>query len=94
MTHMARVTVRELQQHASAVLRRVEGGERIDVTSRGRVVARLVPLRAEGRLAQLIAEGKARPGEGSLAELPEPIAPRPGATLPSEALKELRDGER
>lgn len=43
---MASVGVRELKQLTSEVLRRVrEDGEEIDVTYRGRVVARLVPVR-------------------------------------------------
>ncbi len=42
---MASVGVRELKQHTSEVLRRVrENGETIEVTFRGRVVARLVPV--------------------------------------------------
>jgi prevent-host-death family protein len=41
---MASVGVRELRQRASEVLRRVrERGEEVEVTLRGRVVARLVP---------------------------------------------------
>ena len=41
---MAAVGVRELKEHTSQILRRVrEQGETIDVTHRGRVVARLVP---------------------------------------------------
>ena len=42
---MASVGVRELKQQTSEVLRRVrENGEAIEVTFRGRVVARLVPV--------------------------------------------------
>ena len=37
------VGVRELRQHASEVLRRVEDGERLTVTVSGRDVALLVP---------------------------------------------------
>jgi prevent-host-death family protein len=43
---MASVGVRELKQQTSAVLRRVrDRGEELEVTLRGRVVARLVPVR-------------------------------------------------
>ncbi len=43
---MRSVSVRELKEHASRILREVEeGGEIIEVTNRGRVVARLVPER-------------------------------------------------
>jgi prevent-host-death family protein len=42
--------VRELKHRTSDVLRRVrEGGEEIEVTFRGRVVARLVPVRRPRR---------------------------------------------
>ena len=46
---MASVGVRELKQRTSEVLRRVrERGEEIEVTFRGRVVARLVPAVTPG----------------------------------------------
>ncbi|MDQ6909287.1 MAG: type II toxin-antitoxin system prevent-host-death family antitoxin [Actinomycetota bacterium] len=40
---MDSVGVRDLQQRASAALRRVERGERLGITDRGRLVAILVP---------------------------------------------------
>jgi prevent-host-death family protein len=41
---MAKVGVRELKQRTSTILRRVrERGEEVEVTFRGRVVARIVP---------------------------------------------------
>jgi prevent-host-death family protein len=43
------VSVRELRNHTSEVLRRVEAGEPATVTVDKRPVARLVPLRWEGR---------------------------------------------
>ncbi len=39
------VGVRELRQNLSVYLRRVEAGEKLRVTDRGRIVAALVPLR-------------------------------------------------
>jgi prevent-host-death family protein len=53
------VGVRELKARASEIVRRVrERGEEIDVTYRGRVVARLVPVRraAPKRLAAVWAD--------------------------------------
>jgi len=48
--HMERIGVRELRQHASRYLARVRLGETLEVTERGRPVARLVPsLRIAGR---------------------------------------------
>jgi prevent-host-death family protein len=44
---MDRVGVRELRQHASRYLARVAGGESLEVTDRGRAVARLVPVVAD-----------------------------------------------
>ena len=44
---MMTVTVRELRNQGGGVLRRVEGGEELTVTSDGRPVARLLPLPAK-----------------------------------------------
>jgi prevent-host-death family protein len=41
---MSTVTVRELRNEVSAILRRVEAGERLTVTVNGRPVAELVPI--------------------------------------------------
>ncbi len=40
---MANVGLRELRQNASELVRRVQGGEEIDITVSGRLAARLVP---------------------------------------------------
>ncbi len=57
---MDRIGVRELRQHASRYLARVASGETIEVTDRGRLVARLVPTH-EDLWQDLIARGQARP---------------------------------
>jgi len=41
---MEAIGVRELRQHASRYLARVEAGEELGVTNNGRLVARLVPV--------------------------------------------------
>jgi prevent-host-death family protein len=41
---VATVGLRELRQDASAIVRRVESGESIDVTVSGRLAARIVPV--------------------------------------------------
>lgn len=41
---MERVGVRELRQNLSVYLRRVKAGQRLEVTERGRPVARLEPI--------------------------------------------------
>ncbi|MGE2835357.1 type II toxin-antitoxin system Phd/YefM family antitoxin [Mycobacterium sp. SMC-4] len=41
---MEAIGVRELRQHASRYLARVEAGEELGVTNNGRLIARLVPV--------------------------------------------------
>jgi len=74
----------------------VAAGEIIDITDHGHPVARIVPLHF-GPFDQLVAEGRATPGEGDLLALLDELAlpaPSAGAVLPSAALAELRDEER
>jgi prevent-host-death family protein len=91
----ARVGVRELRQNLSVYLRRVEQGETLDVTDRGRTVARLGPLPASdsGVLERLIADHRARPATGRIESLPEPIAVDAAESV-SEALRRMRVDER
>jgi len=94
---MNTVGVRELRQNASAVLRRVKAGEILEVTERGRPVARLVPIKPLSRLEQLIAEGRATPAMTTLEESIRrfPLVPRPpGMPSLSEILAEMREDER
>ena len=88
LTHMETIGVRELQQHASAALRRVARGETIGVTDRGRLVAVLsAPSTASGASA-LVASNRVQRARRGPTELPEPVrALRPT----SEVLEELRD---
>ncbi len=65
-----RVGVRELRQGLSRYLRRVRAGERFVVTEHGRPLAVLSPWAdADDPLDLLIAEGRARRGEGDLLEI-------------------------
>ena len=86
--------VRELRQRASELLRRVEAGETIEVTDRGRPVAVLAPLPAGDPLERLRASGEVIPATGDLEELPEPIPREDGQELPSVILARLRHDER
>jgi prevent-host-death family protein len=88
---MERVSVRELRQHLSRYLRRVEQGERLVVTERRRPVAVLGPLPEEDDVLEyLIAVGEATPARGDLLDLPAPTPSRiPGPPL-SEILEEMR----
>lgn len=92
---MASVGVRELRQRASELLRRVEQGETIEITDRGRPVAVLAPLPASGGvLEHLIATGEVAAAQREAAALPPPLKLPPGAVTPSERLRQLRDDER
>ena len=87
--------MRELRHHTSDVLARVRHGETIDITERGRLVARLVPAgdnQPTGILARLVESGGAtlagRPG------FRPPMLPGNGTNSLSDALAAMRDEER
>jgi prevent-host-death family protein len=90
---MGQVGVRDLRQRASELLRRVEGGETIEVTDRGRPVALLGPLPMGSPLERLRLTGDIEPAGGDLDGLPGPLAPS-AEPLPSEVLAGLRQAER
>jgi prevent-host-death family protein len=61
-----RIGIRELRQHASVYVDLAEKGYTVDITNRGRLVARLVPVRELGSpLERLIAAGIIEPAEES-----------------------------
>lgn len=91
---MKSIGVRELRQQASKYLREVEAGTTIEVTDRGRPLARLVPVPAGDRLEQLVASGRASVAAGDLLDLGAPLDPRPGVPLPSQTLGKARVDER
>ncbi|HEY7273188.1 MAG TPA: type II toxin-antitoxin system prevent-host-death family antitoxin [Actinoplanes sp.] len=91
---MERIGVRELNQNTSQVLARVSGGETIEITDRGRPVARLVPVTNEiSTLAGLVSSGRAIAPQGSG---PVPLPPKLGdpAVDVAAQLSALRDEER
>lgn len=86
---MDTVSVRELRQHLSRYLRRVENGERLVVTERRRPVAMLGPLpENEDVLDYLIAIGEATPATSDLLDLPPPV--RVNGPSSEEILEDLR----
>ncbi|MEW5989963.1 MAG: type II toxin-antitoxin system prevent-host-death family antitoxin [Chloroflexota bacterium] len=85
---MERVGVRELRRQASAILRRVAGGETVEVTDRGRPVAILLKSMPSG-LARLEREGLLRRAQADLLELPL-VQPAAGAIAPSTIVSEGR----
>jgi prevent-host-death family protein len=85
---MERVPIRELQQHASAVVRRVRAGETVGITDRGTLVAVLAPPVLPGGRAALLASGRVRPSTRSVDDL----GPARRATRRTgDVLDELRD---
>lgn len=91
-----KVGIRELRQQASAVLKRVVGGEAIEVTDHGHPIARIVPLRPSV-MDQLVLEGRATGPVSDLLDLAEEMElPQEAcrSALPSAALAALRADER
>jgi prevent-host-death family protein len=92
---MERIGVRELRQHASTWVRRAAAGETLEVTDRGRPVARLGPIPAVERgVEALAAAGRLRPAQGPLSVLDPLPAARAGEPDLSSALAALRADER
>lgn len=87
LTYIQTISVRELQQHASAALRRVERGETIGVTDRGRLVAVLSAPSAAKGAAALLASSRVASARRAPRDLPEPVS---GARPTAEVLDELR----
>lgn len=93
---MTSVGIRELKNNLSRYLRKVEAGERIAVTDRGRVVAELgKPLSGEAsanrsRYAELVASGLARPPT----EAGDPLADWPPIRLRRGTAAALLDEDR
>ena len=87
LQYMETIGVRELQQHASAALRRVARGETIGVTERGRLVAILcAPSHAVGSAA-LVASGRVQLARRPSSELVEPVSTE---KTTAEVLDEMR----
>jgi len=76
-----RIGIRELRQHASVYVDLAEKGYTVDITNRGRLVARLIPVGEAGSpLERLIAAGILEPAEepGGAAGLDPYPARNPG----------------
>lgn len=93
MCYMRKVGIRELRQNATAVLRRVAAGEVVEVTDRGRAVARIVPMHEASRLEQLLAEGRASAASGDVLDV-KPMPLITGRPLLSRVLADMRADER
>jgi prevent-host-death family protein len=91
---VTRIGIRELRQHASVYVDLAEKGQTVDITNRGRLVARLVPAGdTDSPLERLFAAGVLQPAEdpGNLLDI-EPGPPVPeGQPTASEILQEMRE---
>lgn len=81
--------MRELNQHTSAVLARVQRGETLEVTVSGRPVARITPVQASG-LEDLVARGRVVPATGS-GPIPLPGGPVDTEVDSAEIMSEQRE---
>ncbi len=66
------IGLREFKNKVSGYIERVEAGEVVTVTKRGKPVARVIPASISPGLARLIAEGRVRWG-GARPALPRPL---------------------
>lgn len=89
------VTITELNQQTAKVLERIKQGESIDVTERGRPIARIVPITpGASALDDLVREGRALAATRPDVLLSHVPAAAPGATSLTETLARDRDEER
>jgi prevent-host-death family protein len=93
MPHMGSIGVRQLQQNAASTVERVRLGESIEVTVRGRPVAKLVPVSGT-LLDQLEAAGKLTRATGNLNDLGPPRVKMPRGESASARLARMREDER
>lgn len=85
------VGMRELSQRTAKIMALVRAGQTIEVTDRGRIVARIVPA-VDDRYDQLVTAGVIRPAKRpfDIAHLPQPAANPTGHTT-EDWLADLRD---
>ena len=92
-----KVTIRQLQQHAAKVIDELAEAEEIgEITRRGQVIARLIPVSpAERAFAEMLERGEVIPAANpaGLAGW-KPLPPRGDGVSLSDALIAMRDEER
>jgi antitoxin (DNA-binding transcriptional repressor) of toxin-antitoxin stability system len=92
-----KVTIRQLQQHAAKVIDELaEAAETAEITRRGQVIARLIPVSpAERAFVQMVERGEIIPAKnsGGLSGW-KPLPPREDGVSLSDALIAMREEER
>jgi antitoxin (DNA-binding transcriptional repressor) of toxin-antitoxin stability system len=92
-----KVTIRQLQQHAAKVIDELaEAAETAEITRRGQVIARLIPVSpAERAFAEMVERGEVIPAKnpGGLSGW-KPLPPREDGVSLSDALIAIREEER
>lgn len=91
---MDSVTVRQLRNDVSRILKRANAGERLIITSNGVAVAEIGPLQARSErptLEELIASGSVIPPRTSSQPAPAHPIPFDGPMTTEEILEEMRE---
>ena len=90
------VGIRELRARLSHWIDRVQAGDEVIVTERGRPVARLSAVGARSRLEELIAQGRVTAAKASRTPIERDKLPKmpPGKTLSDYVLEERRSRDR
>jgi antitoxin (DNA-binding transcriptional repressor) of toxin-antitoxin stability system len=78
-----------LKNCTSKIIGRVEAGESITVTRRGKPVARIVSTGAPPHLAAMVARGEVRPGNGTR-YVPKPVKGRGSGKSAAEYVSDGR----
>ena len=92
-----RVPIRQLQQHAAKVIDELAEADVIgEITRRGQVIARLIPVSpAERAFAEMLERGEVIPAKNPAGLVGwKPLPPREDGVSLSDALIAMRDEER
>lgn len=90
---MEQVPIRELNQDTAGVLARVEAGESLEITNRGKPIARLIPAGVPDELSDLVAAGRMTPASHR-GPFTMPTVKAPPGSDAAELIRRLRDEER
>lgn len=89
---MEQIAIRQLNQDTAEVMARVQAGETVEITNRGRPVGWIVPIHHD-ELDDLVAEGRVTPATGR-GPWVVPTGPVDETRAASAVLLEMRDEER